>query len=142
MYIVIIKFTDMNDNIYEGIAEGNPVSILVFAIVAVLFIMFYLNGMDMGTHPDTGRPVKSFNTKEGKRAGQRRRYNQKKYPEKYAAVVEAIEADFEEHGIDSIRKNNYEIFEQNIEMVEAGLYECRPDAGPDPLDMFDFPEDE
>ena len=27
-------------------------------------------------------------------AGQRRRYNQKKYPEKYAAVVEAIEADF------------------------------------------------
>jgi hypothetical protein len=63
-------------------------------------------------------------------------------PEKYAAVVEAIEADFEEHGIDSIRKNNYEIFEQNIEMVEAGLYEYRPDAGPDPLDMFDFPEDE
>ena len=81
MYIVIIKFTNMNDNIYEGIAEGNPVSILVFAIVAVLFIMFYLNGMDMGTHPDTGRPVKSFNTKEGKRAGQRRRYNQKKYPD-------------------------------------------------------------
>ena len=68
----------MNENIYEGIAEGNPFAILLGLIMVGLFIGFYLNGANMGTHEDTGRPVKSFNTREGKRAGQRRRYHENK----------------------------------------------------------------
>jgi len=68
----------MNTNVYDGIAEGDPVSIMIFLILAVGFICMWAKGFDMGTHEDTGRPVKSLNTREGKRAGQRRRYHENK----------------------------------------------------------------
>jgi hypothetical protein len=129
----------MNENIYDGIANGSPVAILVFIIMLVLFIMFAANGFNMGTHEDTGRPVKSFNAPQGKRLQQRRRYNQKKYPG-YEAAVASIEVEFDDSGDDFIRDFNYRQLEQNIKMVEAGMYEYNPNNS-DSMDMFDFPED-
>ncbi len=47
---------------------------LTWIIFAVIIIIVYVKGLDMGTHADTGRKVKSLNTSEGKRIRQRRAY--------------------------------------------------------------------
>ena len=127
----------------QGNALNSVEGIIMLIVIAVLFLVWYaVTGGDMGTHSDTGAPVKSLNTKEGKRAGQRRRYHQKKYPKKYEAAVESIEREFEEYGIESIRKGHYELLEQSIKMEESGIYLYRPEKGLHHLDMFIFPEDE
>ena len=48
-------------------------------LIIVFFIWFIVTKGNMGTHADTGRPVKSLNTREGKRAAQRRRYHENNY---------------------------------------------------------------
>lgn len=65
-------YHDPQGNVLES-PEGIAMAVI---ILGFFLIWFLLTGGDMGTHEDTGRPVKSLNTREGKRAGQRRRYHE------------------------------------------------------------------
>jgi hypothetical protein len=63
----------------QGNALNSIEGIIMFIVIGVFFLVWYaVTGGDMGTHSDTGAPIKSLNTKEGKRAGQRRRYHENK----------------------------------------------------------------
>ena len=64
----------------QGRALESTGGIAMAVILVFMFLVWAIvTGGDMGTHPDTGRPVKSLNTRPGKRAAQRRRYHENKY---------------------------------------------------------------
>ena len=63
-----------------GSNTGFELVISIAAIVVVGIWALTSNG-DMGTHGDTGRPVKSLNTSPGKRNRQRRAYRKRKLQE-------------------------------------------------------------
>ena len=63
----------------QGGVLGTTEGICMLIGLAIFFLFWFVaTDGDMGTHEDTGRPVKSFNTREGKRAAQRRRYHENK----------------------------------------------------------------
>ena len=63
----------------QGNALQTPEGIAMAVILGFMFLVWAIvTGGDMGTHEDTGRPVKSLNTRPGKRAAQRRRYHENK----------------------------------------------------------------
>lgn len=63
----------------QGNALDGSGGIVLILIVVIAFAIWYSQtGGDMGVHEDTGSPIKSLNTREGKRAGQRRRYHENK----------------------------------------------------------------
>ena len=69
----------MNENLLQLAFEGNPIAISFLVVFFIFFIGWVqITGGDMGVHPDTGRPIKSLNTSDGKRARQRRRYHRNK----------------------------------------------------------------
>lgn len=76
----------------QGDALEGVGGIILIIFVAIAFIIWFLaTGGDMGTHADTGRPVKSLNTSDGKRARQRRAYNRKTYGVDYDSYEVATE---------------------------------------------------
>ena len=67
--MILLKEGALTGDLYKLAFEGNPVAIGILILIAILFVGFFMNGGDMGVHEDTGRPIKSLNTREGKRAG-------------------------------------------------------------------------
>ena len=55
--------------------------VVSIAAVAIVGIWALTSNGDMGTHEDTGRPVKSLNTSPGKRSRQKRAYRKRKLEE-------------------------------------------------------------
>ena len=75
---MILQVDLLNDP--QGRVLETPAGIAFAVILGVVFLIWFLvTKGDMGTHADTGRPVKSLNTSDGKRARQRRAYNRNTY---------------------------------------------------------------
>ena len=75
---------------------------LVISIVAIIIVgIWAITSGNMGTHEDTGNPVKSLNTSDGKRNRSKRAYNKRKlqeivvaYEDKYGTIIEINAFDF------------------------------------------------